>query len=88
LEPVLFQSGLNHVHAVQNSAIFGLAAFTAAQARSCQQVIQRDPIPPGHPELPEDPAHANVIGDKTGSIRKKLSAFAVWVIAPAFPTLA
>ncbi len=79
LEPVLFQNGLTHDSAVQDREKFGLAAFTAQQARSCQQVINRDPI------LPHDPAHAKVIGEKTGSVRKKFRDFAVWVIPPKVP---
>jgi len=75
LEPVLFQHGLTHDFAVQDRNKFGLAAFTAQQARSCQQVIQRDP-------LPDDPAHAIVLGDKKDSIKKKLRDCAAWVILP------
>lgn len=75
LEPVLFENGLTHDFAVQDRNKFGLAALTAQQARSCQQVIQRDP-------QPDDPAHANVLGEKKDSIKKKLRDYAAWVIPP------
>jgi hypothetical protein len=74
LEPVLFQCGLTHDSAILDRSKFGLAALTAAEARSCNQVIQREPHPP------DDPAHANVLGDKKDSIKKRLRDFAVWVI--------
>jgi hypothetical protein len=79
LEPVLLEHGLTHDSAVQDRETFGLAAFTAQQARSIQQVIKRDPI------LPDDPAHAKVIGEKTKSVKKKFRDFAVWVIPPKVP---
>ena len=79
LEPVLLEHGLTHDFAVKDREAFGLAAFTAQQARSLQQIIKRDPI------LPDDPAHAKVIGEKTNSIKKKFRDFAVWVIPPKVP---
>jgi len=54
---------------------FALASITAGLVRECQQGIVRDPTP-------DEPAHALVFGKKTGSVRKKLSRSARWVIPP------
>ena len=54
---------------------FCLASITAGTARSLKQGIMRKP-------LVDDPAHAEVFGKKTDSVRKKLSKAAKWVIAP------
>jgi hypothetical protein len=75
LEPVLFENGLSHESVLQDPSRFYLAAFTAAQARSQRQVVKRDP-------LPGDPAHAHLIGDKTGAVQKHFKRCAVWVVAP------
>jgi hypothetical protein len=78
LEPVLTEHGLTHDSVVLDRDKFALAAFTAGQARAQRQVIERNP-------LPGDPAHANLLGDKSGSIKKNLRDCSVWVIAPTLP---
>lgn len=56
---------------------YGLAAITAAHARSLEQAVARDPEP-------EEPAHGVVFGPKKrGGIGGKLRDGAVWVISPA-----
>ena len=54
---------------------YGLASFTAAHVRKCGQTLQRDPAP-------EDPAHAYVVGKKTGSVKKCLLRGTTIVVIP------
>lgn len=54
---------------------FALAGFTAGFARGLKQGITRRP-------LPEDPAHAEVFGRKTRSVRKRLAMESDWVVPP------
>ena len=54
---------------------FCLAAVTAGLARSLNQGISRKP-------LDDEPAHAEVFGKKTDSVRKRFAQRAVWVIGP------
>ncbi|HUY37004.1 MAG TPA: hypothetical protein VMV69_30075 [Pirellulales bacterium] len=42
---------------------YALASFSAGLARQCGQAVARDP-------LDEEPAHALVIGKKTGSVKR------------------
>jgi hypothetical protein len=53
----------------------GLAAIPAKLARAKGQIIVRNP-------LDEEPAHALVVGNKTGSARGKFSTEARWVVRP------
>ncbi len=55
---------------------FGLAAFTAGLARSCEQGVAREP-------LADEPAHAVVFGRKTKSVSRKLAKGSRWVVPPA-----
>jgi hypothetical protein len=54
---------------------FALAAITAGQARACGLRVVRDP-------LPDNPAHALVIGRKTESVMRRLARGAAWVVPP------
>ena len=54
---------------------FCLAAVTAGLARSLNQGITRKP-------LADEPAHAEVFGKKTDSVRKRFARAAIWVIRP------
>jgi hypothetical protein len=54
---------------------YGVVAVQVAVARSRQQIIVRDP-------LPEQPAHALVVGRKTDSVRRTLARAARWVVRP------
>lgn len=75
LEPVLVENGLGPESVIVDPSKFALVAFTAGQVREQKQLIRRVPID-------GEPAHAHVIGDKTGGVRKRLKRCAVWVIAP------
>ncbi|MGH8578882.1 MAG: hypothetical protein ACREVK_01730, partial [Gammaproteobacteria bacterium] len=55
---------------------YALAALTARLARSHGQGIMRKP-------LDDDPAHAEVFGAKSRSVRKGLAEGSEWVIAPS-----
>jgi hypothetical protein len=52
-----------------------LVAITAGWARSLAQGVIRDPIP-------EEAAHAQVIGEKGANTRKKLAKQYEWVVGP------
>jgi len=54
---------------------FCLAAVSAGVARLLKQGISRRP-------LEEEPAHAEVFGNKTDSVRKGFAKAAVWIIGP------
>jgi hypothetical protein len=54
---------------------FGVVALEAGLVRSRQQIVVRDP-------LPDQPAHALVIGRKTDSVRRALARAARWVVRP------
>ncbi len=55
---------------------YALAALTARLARAHRQGVMRKP-------LDDDPAHAEVFGPKSHSVRKGLAAGSEWVIAPS-----
>lgn len=52
-----------------------LASVTAGLARSLNQAVVRSP-------LDDEPAHAEVFGKKTDSVRKRFAREAAWVIGP------
>lgn len=68
-------AGRTSESALTGCAGFALASFTAGLARSTEQGIMRKP-------LPEEPAHAEVFGRKTNSVRRTLAKGCTWVIAP------
>ena len=55
---------------------FGLVSFLAGHARDQGLGVIRAP-------LPDEPAHANVLGPKPGSVRRALRAVSRWVIRPS-----
>ena len=59
-------------------ARFALATITAGLVRICGQGVVRDPIP-------DEPAHAVVVGRKTDSIKRRFAREARWVVPPAAP---
>jgi hypothetical protein len=75
LEPVLVEYGISVAEVIIDVTKFALIAFTAGEARQQRQDLERA-------ALPGEPAHAHVIGDKTGSVRKALKRCAVWVVPP------
>lgn len=52
-----------------------LAAVKAGAARDCGQGVRRAP-------LQDEPAHAEVFGKKTKSVKKRLAQAAYWVVGP------
>jgi hypothetical protein len=52
-----------------------IVAFTAGFARSLKQGVMRRP-------LPDEPAHADVFGKKTKSVRKQFANQCSWVVPP------
>lgn len=54
---------------------FAMVAFSTGFARSQKQAVARDPTP-------SEPAHALVVGKKTGSVRKAFAKNCEWVIPP------
>ena len=58
---------------------YALASITTGLARECGQVISRDP-------LPENPAHALVVGSKPESVRRRMARGSLWVVEPPAST--
>lgn len=76
LESVMARDGRPPEDAIRNYPRYGLAAITAAHARSLNQAVAADP-------LPEEPAHGVVYGQKKrGGIGGKLRDGAEWVMRP------
>jgi hypothetical protein len=76
LATVMLELGRGPQDALAGHPGFALAAITAAVARAAGQAIVRRPTP-------EEPAHAEVVGRKTGSVKKALYRAARWVVPPA-----
>jgi hypothetical protein len=77
LESVMARDGREPEDAIAGYSGYGLAAITAAHARSLNQAVARDP-------LPDEPAHGVVYGQKKrGGIGSKLRDGAIWVKTPA-----
>lgn len=55
---------------------YAVASFTAKAARDAGLAVVSDP-------LPDNPAHAVVVGNKTGSRRKALVKACTWIVAPS-----
>jgi hypothetical protein len=76
LESVMMQNGRQPEDSIRNYPGYGLAALTAAHARSLNQAVARDP-------LPEEPAHGVVYGPKKrGGIGGALRDGALWIVIP------
>ena len=76
LESTMARDGRPPEDAIRSYPGYGLAAITAAHARSLQQAVARDP-------LLEEPAHGVVYGQKKrGGIGGRLRDGAVWVVTP------
>lgn len=54
---------------------FALAAFSAGLARENHQGVMRKP-------RPEEPAHAEVFGKKTGAVKKAFAKKCSWIVPP------
>jgi hypothetical protein len=75
LAEILITSGRQAVDALSGHQRFGLAAITAGLVRSKQQGVATDP-------LPDEPAHALVIGRKTDSVKRAFAKASEWIIPP------
>jgi hypothetical protein len=58
---------------------FSLASVPAGLARAKKQGILRKP-------LPEEPAHAEVVGKKTDAVKKAFAKGCAWVVLPPAAT--
>ena len=76
LESVMVRDGRPPASAIDGYNGYGLAAITAAHARSLNQVVCREP-------QPNEPAHGVIYGQKRrGGIGGKLRDGANWVVRP------
>ena len=72
----MVRDGRPPANAIRSYAGYGLAAITAAHARSLNQAVARDP-------QPEEPAHGVVYArKKRAGVGGKLRDDAVWVVTP------
>lgn len=55
---------------------FGLVSLSAASVREQNQIVVRKP-------LPDNPAHGEVIGEKTRGVRRAMKRSAIWLIKPS-----
>jgi len=76
LQDLVLASGRTAESVLPSREEFALASITAGFARSCNQGVVRTP------QL-DEPAHADVVGNKTESVRKRLAKEARWVVPPA-----
>ena len=76
IESVLARNGHQPEDSLRKYPGYGLAAITAAHARSLNQAVAYDP-------LPDEPAHGIVYGyKKRGGVYSRLCDGAHWVITP------
>ncbi len=75
LESVLISEGRDPPSVLVGFDRDSLLSITAGWARSFAQGVIRDP-------LPEETAHAQVIGEKSTNTRKKLAKQYEWVVGP------
>jgi hypothetical protein len=78
LASVMEQAGRELKDAIRGYAGFGLAAITAAHARSLNQAVARDPTR-------DEPSHGIMYGEKTRATRRKLRDGAQWIVTPSHP---
>ena len=77
IESIMIRDGRPPADAIRAYPGYGLAAITAAHARSLNQAVSPDPVE-------EEPAHGVVYGPKKrGGVAGKLRDGASWVITPA-----
>jgi len=63
-DEVLKERGLGYDTVIEDPERFALASIAAGHARTHGQVIERAP------DLPHDPAHGHVVGEKPGKIQR------------------
>ena len=75
LATIVRETGRTDADVLAHFEGFALASLTAGQGRECKQEVARNP-------LPDEPAHAFVLGKKTKLAKRCLARSAVWVISP------
>jgi hypothetical protein len=75
LAHILAQCGTGPDEVLAGHSGFALASLTTGLARECGQMVARDP-------LPDEPAHALVVGEKTHSVRKRFASKCRWIVPP------
>jgi hypothetical protein len=75
LESVLISEGRDPQSVLVGFDRDSRLSITAGWVRSCAQGVIRDPIP-------EEMAHAQVIGEKGTNTRKKLAKQYEWIVGP------
>lgn len=75
LAEVALEEGLSPDDLLGARTTFGMVALDSAKVTADAQTIIPDP-------LPDDPTHANVMGNKTGGIRRRWAKSAVVLIEP------
>jgi hypothetical protein len=71
-EPILVEDQLDWRFSLRNHRGYSLVRFTASVARQAGQNVEHKP-------LPENRAHTEVIGKKTGSVKHRLQNASEWV---------
>jgi hypothetical protein len=71
-EPLLVEDHLDWHFSLRNHPGHSLVRFTASIARQADQKVQHKPVP-------ENRAHTEVIGKKTGSVKNRLQNASEWV---------
>ena len=76
VQELLFELGHDLESVLQGHEGFALARLEAQFVRTLGQIIALD-------EVPAEPAHGLVVGDKKKSCRRKMSKHATWAIEPS-----
>lgn len=76
VEEMLNSAGRDWTFTLGDRPGHALVRFTAGFARQQQEIVQHDPIP-------DNDAHALVIGEKTGDIKDAFKENCEWVSKPA-----
>jgi hypothetical protein len=71
-EPILIEDGLNWCFSLREHPGHSLVSFAAIVARQVNQAVEHKP-------KPENRAHTEVIGKKTGAVKEQLRKTCVWV---------
>ncbi len=71
-EPILIEDGLTWRFSLQEYPGYSLVSFAAVVARSLNQVVEHKPEP-------DNRAHTEVIGKKTGAVKDRLRRESSWV---------
>lgn len=74
VEAIVRATQRTHEDVLEGFDGYSLCAFTAGAARDLGQRVAT------RPEVPEEPAHAFVVGKKTGRVSRELSRASRWVI--------